>query len=150
MPLSILDQNIYIEKIIQALPTNTVKSIFLVGSYAKSKNTYNSDVDFIVISDCFKNISGFTGKLKGLFEVRDLSNLTRVVFDINDNGEYCIIAVIPYKSETNSIYQTRLVSRYKLYKQNVENINSCENMKLLLKSLLINPQYSVIGVSKYS
>ena len=85
--MSILDQNIYIEKIIQALPTNTVKSIFLVGSYAKSKNTYNSDVDFIVISDCFKNISGFlrekivSANLADIYPRADIKCLTVKEFE---------------------------------------------------------------------
>lgn len=82
LPMSILDQNIYVKKIIQALPTNTVKYIFLVGSYAKDQNTNNSDVDFIVISDCFKNISGYlrekivSANLANIYPRADIKCLT--------------------------------------------------------------------------
>lgn len=51
-----------INNIIQSLPLNTIEYIFLIGSYAKGTNTKNSDIDLIVVSDCFKDISGYLRK----------------------------------------------------------------------------------------
>lgn len=84
----------------------------------------------------FKNIKSFTGQFKGLFEVRDISNGTRVIFEINDNGEYCIIGAILSKAETNSIYKKKLMARYKTYIENKEITKYYEEeniLKLLLK-----------------
>lgn len=49
----------YIEKILLALPINTVKYIFVIGSYAKETYTQESDIDFIVVSNTFENINGY-------------------------------------------------------------------------------------------
>lgn len=54
-----INQKKYIEKILLSLPANTVKYIFLIGSYAKGTNAENSDVDFIVVSNSFEDINGF-------------------------------------------------------------------------------------------
>ena len=84
----------------------------------------------------FKNIRSFTGQFKGLFEVRDISNGTRVIFEINDLGEYCIIGAILSKAETNSIYKERLMNRYKTYIANKESTKYYEEeniLKLLLR-----------------
>lgn len=83
----------------------------------------------------FKNIKSFAGQFKGLFEVRDISNGTRVIFEINDYGEYCIIGAILSKAETNSIYKERLMNRYKTYIANKEN-TKCFEDKNILKLLL--------------
>lgn len=66
----------------------------------------------------FKNIKYFSsnGKTKGLLEVRDLSNLTRVLFESLGNRRYCIIGAVIDKRETNSIYKERLINRYSKYK----------------------------------
>lgn len=71
----------------------------------------------------FKNIKYFTnnGKTKGLVEVRDIRNNTRVLFDIVGYKKYCIIGAIVGKKETNSIYKERLISRYAKYKSDKEN-----------------------------
>lgn len=84
----------------------------------------------------FKNIRSFTGQFKGLFEVRDISNATRVIFEINDLGEYCIIGAVLSKAETNSIYKERLMNRYKTYIANKESTKYYEGeniLKLLLR-----------------
>ena len=84
----------------------------------------------------FKNIRSFSGQFKGLFEVRDISNGTRVIFEINDLGEYCIIGGVLSKAETNSIYKERLMNRYKTYIANKEATKYYEGeniLKLLLR-----------------
>lgn len=83
----------------------------------------------------FKNIRYFTnnGKTKGLVEVRDIRNSTRVLFDIVGYKKYCIIGAIIGKKETNSIYKDRLISRYTKYKLERNNYvsNSFELKKVL-------------------
>lgn len=48
-----------INKIIEFLPQNTTKYIFLIGSFAKNENNENSDIDLLVVSDAFKTINGY-------------------------------------------------------------------------------------------
>lgn len=103
-----------------------------------SPENYNSIIKLInsIEIGTFKNIKSFTGQFKGLFEVRDISNGTRVIFEINDNGEYCIIGAILSKAETNSIYKERLMTRYKTYIKNKETTKYYEEeniLKLLLR-----------------
>ena len=82
-----MNQRLYVRRILEALPVGTVKYIFLVGSYAKDENTNNSDVDFIVISDCFKNISGYlrdkivTANLADILPKADIKCLTVKEFE---------------------------------------------------------------------
>lgn len=82
-----MNQQLYVRRILEALPVGTVKYIFLVGSYATDENTNNSDVDFIVISDCFKNISGYlrekivSANLADIYPRADIKCLTVKEFE---------------------------------------------------------------------
>lgn len=86
----------------------------------------------------FKNIKLFTNndKLRGLMEVRDLSNGTRIIFEPLGNRKYCIIYAIHDKRETTSLYKDRLISRYKKYcfdRDNIKSINEVGSIKELIK-----------------
>lgn len=83
----------------------------------------------------FKNIEFFINRLKGLIEVKHLSQQIRIIFEIDENGTYCIIGALLSKSETNSIHQERLVNRYKIYKDNKNNKKTYESDKSLRKLL---------------
>lgn len=103
-----------------------------------SPESYDSIIKLInsIEIGTFKNIKSFAGQFKGLFEVRDISNGTRVIFEINDSGEYCIIGAVLSKAETNSIYKERLMNRYKTYIANKEDTKYYEEeniLKLLLR-----------------
>lgn len=103
-----------------------------------SPESYDSIIKLInsIEIGTFKNIKSFAGQFKGLFEVRDISNGTRVIFEINDSGEYCIIGAVLSKAETNSIYKERLMNRYKTYISNKEDTKYYEEeniLKLLLR-----------------
>lgn len=52
-------QNDIITTLINALPFGTVASIYLIGSYAKGTNIYSSDIDLIMVSNCFEQICGY-------------------------------------------------------------------------------------------
>lgn len=86
--------------------------------YASIKTLVDS-----IKSGNFKNIRYFTnnGKTKGLVEVRDIRNSTRVLFDIIGYKKYCIIGAIVGKKESNTLYKERLVSRYAKYKSDKNN-----------------------------
>lgn len=103
--------------------------------YNESSYIYNDIKDYPEVYDSinmlinsiktgnFKCIKYFTnnGKTKGLVEVRDLRNNTRVLFDVIGYKKYCIIGAIVGKKETNSIYKERLIARYSKYKLDSEN-----------------------------
>lgn len=84
----------------------------------------------------FLNIKAFTGneKLKGLFEVRDLSKRNRVIFEHINGGKYCIICSIINKTETNSKYKENLYNNIKKYRENnnLQNIETKTIKKLFL------------------
>jgi len=82
----------------------------------------------------FKNLKNFSNndKTKGLLEVRDISNKTRILFEPIGNKTYCIIGGIVDKRETNSIYKERLINRFSKYK-NDKNYSIDENILNLLK-----------------
>ena len=74
----------------------------------------------------FKNIKAFSNndKFRGLFEVRDITNKTRVIFDMIGKGQYCIIYALTNKTDTNSIYKEQ---------QNNYNSFNADNIKKLVK-----------------
>lgn len=73
----------------------------------------------------FKNIKNFNnnGKTKGLLELRDLTNRTRLLFDIVGYKKYCVIGAIVNKTSTNTLYKERLINRYSKYKADRDNIS---------------------------
>lgn len=85
--MNTINEKIYIEKIILSLPINTVKYIFLIGSYANGTYTQDSDVDFIVVSNCFENINGYLRvkivltNLSGVYPKADIVCLTEKEFN---------------------------------------------------------------------
>lgn len=86
----------------------------------------------------FKNVRAFVNddKIKGIYEVRDLNAEVRVIFDIlkSNKGKrkYCIIGVITDKTNTNSIYKKRLISRIKKYKESKKYQSDVSIKKLLI------------------
>ena len=73
----------------------------------------------------FKNIKTFNhnDKTKGLLELRDLTHRTRLLFDIVGRKKYCVIGAIVNKTDTNTLYKERLVTRYSKYKSEKDNIS---------------------------
>ena len=73
----------------------------------------------------FKNIKTFNHneKTKGLLELRDLTHRTRLLFDIVGRKKYCVIGAVVNKTDTNTLYKERLVSRYSKYKLEKDNIS---------------------------
>ena len=88
--MNTINLEVYVMRILQSLPPKTVKNIFLIGSYAKNKNNNNSDVDIIVVSDCFNNISGYlrerivTVNLGNILPKPDIKCLT-----VKEFNRYC-------------------------------------------------------------
>ena len=83
----------FIEKIVQFLPINSVKQIFLFGSYVTKTNNENSDIDLIVVSNSFKNINGYLRKkifspMTDMFQINlDIICLTESEFDAFKNSD---------------------------------------------------------------
>ncbi len=57
-----INKSTIINSIIQSLPSNTVKQIFIFGSYANGANNDYSDMDLIIVSNCFEHINGYLRK----------------------------------------------------------------------------------------
>lgn len=74
----------------------------------------------------FRDVKHFSdnNKTRGLLQVRDLSNRTRLLFTVVGYRKYCIIGAVIGKKETNTIYKERIVNRYTKYKNEKENISS--------------------------
>lgn len=83
----------------------------------------------------FNNIKSFTNnnKLKGIFEVRDLSKRTRVLFELVGEGKYSIICSICNKTDSNSKYKEYINNQIKKYRNSTSNnIKSIDNIKKLV------------------
>jgi len=97
---------------------------FLYSDIVDSPLKYTSIKVLIdsIKSGQFKGLKYFSNndKTKKLFEVRDLSNKTRVFFRIVGYKKYCIIGALVNKSETNSAYKNFLDTRYDRYKSEIE------------------------------
>lgn len=90
-------------------------------------NSINTLIDSIK-SGLFKKIKYFSNnkKTRGLLEVRDLSNKTRVLFEVVGYKKYCIIGAILNKKETNSLYKDKLITRYTKYKLEKDNCSKVD------------------------
>lgn len=52
-------QSDIITALINTMPFESITAIYLFGSYAKGTNIYNSDIDLIVVSNCFDKLCGY-------------------------------------------------------------------------------------------
>lgn len=79
--------------IIKSLPTNSVKQIFVFGSYATRTNDEYSDVDLLVVSNCFEAINGylrrklFSSIIDGFQTKLDIVCLTEAEFEAFKNSD---------------------------------------------------------------
>ena len=112
---------------------------FIYDDIVDYPNLYDSIYNLLksIENGTFKNIKYFSNndKLKGLCEVRDVANATRIIFDPLGDNTYCIIYAIVDKKESNHLYKQRLYLRYKRYcleKGNVKTLNNNEDIKKLL------------------
>lgn len=51
-----------IKEILNCLPNNSIKQIYLIGSYAKGTPSEFSDLDIVIVSDLFHNLSRYLRK----------------------------------------------------------------------------------------
>lgn len=52
-------QSDVVATLVNTMPFESIVSIYLIGSYAKGTNVYNSDIDLIIVSNCFGKICGY-------------------------------------------------------------------------------------------
>ena len=110
---------------------------YIISDLKGEETSYQSIYSFLesIENGKFKNPKMFTSneKFKGIMEVRDLENQTRIFFTSLGNRKYCVFYCLVDKKETNKLYKEALYNRFKIFKENYNLYETVDIKKILEK-----------------
>tara|TARA_Y100000294_G_C8559435_1_gene338517 strand:+ start:517 stop:1290 length:774 start_codon:yes stop_codon:yes gene_type:complete len=111
-----------------------ILGIYLHGSYARNEQTFNSDVDILVITDC---------KLKIIDKVGSYHIISTTLENLEETLKHNAVLILPIIKEAKTIINSKLIKEYKNYKFTGKNtkqfIDSTEKiLELNKKGLKLN------------
>lgn len=105
-----------VEQIIMALPPNSIICIALIGSYSRGTFESDSDIDLIVVSDCYSSINGYIRNKMISSEILSKVKIDLLCLTVREYGQYMNSKAyqretieIVYKGE---LYETRFSRIY--------------------------------------
>tara|TARA_B100000989_G_scaffold290193_1_gene263000 strand:- start:145 stop:978 length:834 start_codon:yes stop_codon:yes gene_type:complete len=124
--LTFLKKNIFLKKFLKNLAKNFARLIYGKSKKIKILNKYT----FLINSKfAFSNFENFHNKHnKGFKKLLDISNNTKIVFDI---GAHIGLCTLPLTHLTNRVFSFEASPTNQRYLKNHININNCSNVTIV-------------------